>query len=105
VLELWRLGRAFDTVIDSGLFHALSDPDRILVVRSLSAALRTDGTYLMLCFSDREPGNWGPQRVTQAKIRNASREGRTILSIRAARFENTLRPVGAWAWFSSIRKG
>ncbi len=37
VLDLHALGRVFDTVIDSGLFHVFSDEERPLFVTSLAA--------------------------------------------------------------------
>ena len=43
-LDMENLSRTFDTIIDSGLFHALSDPDRLRFVRSLAAVLRP-GTW------------------------------------------------------------
>ena len=38
---------------------------------SLGAALTPGGRYHMLCFSDREPGTWGPHRVTLAELDEA----------------------------------
>jgi 2-polyprenyl-3-methyl-5-hydroxy-6-metoxy-1,4-benzoquinol methylase len=58
----------FDTVIDSGLFHALSDEERPVYARQLSWVLRPGGQFFMLCFSDREPGEWGPRRISRREI-------------------------------------
>ena len=55
VLELHTLGRTFDTVIDSGLFHSLSDEERRLFVSNLAAVIRRGGTYLHVCFSELTP--------------------------------------------------
>jgi cyclopropane fatty-acyl-phospholipid synthase-like methyltransferase len=101
-LDLHTLGRAFDTIIDSGLFHVLSDEERPLFVTSLASVLCRHGTYFMLCFSELEPGSYGPRRVTQAEIRNAF--GRTwhINYIRPAHKES--RRHGIQAWLSSISK-
>ena len=103
-LALENLGRTFDTVIDSGLFHALSDPERTRFVRSLAAALRPGGTYLMLALSDLEPGDNGPRRVTQQEIRAAFGDGWRINRIQAAVFEGLKQPGGYRAWLSSISK-
>jgi ubiquinone/menaquinone biosynthesis C-methylase UbiE len=59
---------AFDTVIDSGLFHALSDEERPAYVLQIARALKPGGKYFMLCFSDREPGQWGPRRISRQEI-------------------------------------
>jgi cyclopropane fatty-acyl-phospholipid synthase-like methyltransferase len=54
-LELHTLGRTFDTVIDSGLFHVLSDEELPLFVDNLAAVVRRGGTYFMLSFSELTP--------------------------------------------------
>jgi SAM-dependent methyltransferase len=59
-LRLAALGELFDTVLDSGLFHVFQDDDRPRFVDGLRAVLRPGGRYLMLCFSDRQPGLCGP---------------------------------------------
>lgn len=59
---------AFDDAIDSGLFHALSDEERPVYARQISWVLRPGGGFFMLCFSDREPGEWGPRRVSRREI-------------------------------------
>ena len=101
-LHLGKLATTFDTVIDSGLFHVFSDEERPVFVRSLVTVLREGGTYYMMCFSEREPGEWGPRRVTQREIRGAFRNGWRIELIRAAMFEANVEGGGAHAWLSSI---
>jgi hypothetical protein len=103
-LEISGLGKRFDTVIDCGLFHVFSDEERPLYVEGLSSILPTGGTYRMLCFSEMEPGDWGPRRVTPNEIRDAFARGWKITSIREARFETNLGPEGCRAWLSSITR-
>ncbi len=103
-LNLHEIGRTFDTVIDSGLFHALSDPERSRFVRNVSEVLKPGGTYYMLAFSDREPGGYGPRRITRTEIQAAFSDGWIINGIRAAVFESRTRPEGSRAWLSSITK-
>ena len=62
-------GRPFDTVVDVGFFHALTDEDRVTFVRELADAMAPGGVYAMLCFSARVPGQFGPRRVGEADIR------------------------------------
>jgi len=102
-LDLQRLGRTFDTVIDTGLFHVFSDEERPLFAGSLATVLRPGGTYYMLCFSEREPGSWGPRRVTQAEVRATFSQGWRINAIREAAFEVN-QPGEARAWLSSITR-
>ncbi|MGZ4904956.1 MAG: class I SAM-dependent methyltransferase [Halobacteriota archaeon] len=104
VLYLDTLGRRFDTVIDSGLFHALSDEERPYFARSVAIVLRRGGTYFMLCVSELQPGTYGPRRVTQAEIRETFARGWRVNYIKAARMENTRQPKGTPAWLSSITK-
>lgn len=104
VLYLDTLGRRFDTVIDSGLFHALSDEERRYFARSVARVLRRGGTYFMLCVSDQQPGTYGPRRVTQAEIRETFARSWRVNYIKAARMESQHPPKGIAAWLSSITK-
>ena len=75
VLKLQLLQNKFDTIIDCGLFHVFSDEERPIFAANLSSALYTGGKYFMLCFSEHEPGSYGPRRVTQVEIRAAFSKG------------------------------
>jgi cyclopropane fatty-acyl-phospholipid synthase-like methyltransferase len=103
-LELAKLNRTFDTATDSGLFHTLSDEDRALFVKSLEAVLSHNGTYFMLCFSDKEPVGYGPRRISEQEIRETFSKGWTINYIRPATFESNTRAKGPRAWLSSISR-
>jgi SAM-dependent methyltransferase len=96
------LPRQFDTAIDCGLFHVFSDEDRPRFRDELQRALRPGGTYFMLCFSEKEPGDWGPRRVTQAEIRSVFKDGWRTNYIQPA----TLEIVGghAEAWLASLSR-
>lgn len=97
-LHLPELGRQFDTVLDCGLFHIFDDADRARFVTSLEESIPVGGRYHMLCFSDRQPGDWGPRRVTEAEIRDAFVRGWAIDSIVPAVIDITTDPAGAQAW-------
>lgn len=101
-LELGSLDDRFDVVLDCGLFHVFGDDDRARFVDSLRSAITTGGAYYMLCFSDRQPGDWGPRRVTQAEIRAAFGGGWHIESIEPAKLDIIIDPDGAQAWRASI---
>jgi cyclopropane fatty-acyl-phospholipid synthase-like methyltransferase len=106
VLDLGRLGLTVDTVIDSGVLHVFGDDDRARYVASLAAVLRPAGACYLMCFSDRQPGTWGPRRVRADELRAAFSDGWTIESITADTFE--INPVdGATqvqAWLAAIRR-
>jgi len=101
-LKLQELGRRFNTVIDSGFFHVLPDKKRPVFVRTLASVLDLGGIYVMMCFSEHEPGSWGPRRVTQAEIRESFRQGWHINNIREATFDTNLGSRKCKAWLSSI---
>jgi SAM-dependent methyltransferase len=101
-LKLDDLQRKFKTVIDSGLFHTLSDDERPIFVRGLASVLNPGGTYFMLCFSEHEPGSWGPRRVTQQEIRDSFGSGWRINYIREMRFDTHVGPECCSGWLSSI---
>ena len=104
-LDLAGLKRTFDTVIDSGFFHVLSDEDRPVFVKSLATVLAPGGNYFMLCFSEQNPGEYPlPRRITQEEIRETFREGWLINSIKPAVFENAVQLEGHHAWLSSISR-
>ncbi len=103
-LALQTLGRTFDTVIDSGLFHVFDDAARARYVESLAAAVRAGGRYFMLCFSERQPGTDGPRRVTQAEIRAAFATGWRVDEIKDATIEAWLPGGGARGWLASLTR-
>jgi SAM-dependent methyltransferase len=106
VLRLGQLGMTFDTVIDSGVFHVFDDDDRARYVTSLASALRPGGHCYLICFSDRQPGGWGPRRVSQDELRAAFGDGWSVTSIEADNFEvNPGMPAPTvQAWLATIQR-
>ena len=102
VLHLDQLGQQFDVITDSGVFHVFDDEQRPVYVNSLRSALRRGGMYYMMCFSDRQPGDWGPRRVAQAELRAAFVDGWSIGSIEPVKFAVAIDPTGAQAWLATI---
>ena len=110
-LKLPELGRSFDSVIDCGLFHVLSDEDRGTYVDGLRIVTRPDGRVFLMCFSDEESGDRGPRRVSQEELRQAFADGWVVESIQATRFEPNpqadpahFSDGGPKAWFAIIRR-
>jgi SAM-dependent methyltransferase len=105
-LDLGRLSLTVDTVIDSGVFHIFDDDDRTRYVASLAGVLRPAGVCYLMCFSDRQPGTWGPRRVRADELRAAFGDGWAVESIDADVFE--INPMeGATqvqAWLATIRR-
>ena len=103
-LDLASLTERFQTVLDCGLFHVFDDQDRIRFVESLGSVLAPGGRYFMLCFSDRQPGDWGPRRVSLSEIHAAFADGWRVESIDPTRLEITIDPEGAHAWLAVISR-
>ena len=87
VLRLDTLGQRFDTLVDSGLFHVFDDATRSRYVTAAHAAIRPGGHLHLMCFSDHEPGEWGPRRVTEDELRTTFGAGWRIVSLEPDRFE------------------
>ena len=106
-LELGGLGLTAGTIIDSGVFHVFDDADRARYVASLAAVLRDGGHCHLICFSDRQPGTFGPRRVGQDELRAAFADGWEITSIEAVTFDLNQPGIGipvAQAWLADIRR-
>jgi SAM-dependent methyltransferase len=110
-LALATLPEIFDNAIDSGLFHVFSDEDRRRYVQGLASVLKPGGRLFLLCFSDAEPGEAGPRRVSRREIEEAFAEGWEMETIEAARYEvrpdpndATFKEGGPKAWFVVVRK-
>jgi cyclopropane fatty-acyl-phospholipid synthase-like methyltransferase len=105
-LSLGELGLTFDTVIDSGLFHVFDDADRARYVTSLASVLPPGGTCYLMCFSDRQPGTFGPRRVRQEELRTAFSDGWAVTAIVAEAFEVNpgFGAPAAQAWLATIRR-
>jgi cyclopropane fatty-acyl-phospholipid synthase-like methyltransferase len=103
-LDLSTLGEEFDTVLDSGLFHVLDDDDRRTYVESLRAVMHPGARYFMLCFSDRQPGEFGPRRIRQEEIRASFSKGWRVDGIEEANIDSTMGPEPIWAWLARITR-
>jgi len=106
-LRLADLGLTFDVIIDSGVFHVFDDEDRVRYVASLASVLRPGGHCYLACFSDRQPGTWGPRRVSQDELRAAFSRGWAVASIEAATFEVNEARIGVssvQAWLAVLER-
>ena len=95
----------FDNAIDSGLFHTFNDNDRVVFAREIARVLKIDGRYFMLCFSDKEPTNWGgPRRVTREEIEATFSPLFNIDYIKDAYFATRIHNNGGRAYLTSATK-
>jgi cyclopropane fatty-acyl-phospholipid synthase-like methyltransferase len=96
-LHVDELGRTFDTALDVGLFHTLSDEERPRYAAALHAAVEPGGRAFVLCWSERNPWGYGPRRVTQMELLGTFERGWSVAieeSGLASRLED--RSVHAW---------
>ena len=92
--KLEDLGELFDTVLDCGLFHIFDDDDRTAYVASVRSVLPPGGRFFLLCFSDRQPGDQGPRRIT----------GNDIDSTERATLASPTNPDGIHAWLVALTR-
>src|SRR5438046_8137718 len=95
----------FDNAIDSGLFHTFTDNDRISFAREIARVLKSNGRYFMLCFSDKEPTNWGgPRRITKEEIETTFSPLFNINYIKDAYLATRLHNNGGRGYLTSVTR-
>jgi SAM-dependent methyltransferase len=102
VFSLGGLGRRFGSILDCGLFHVLDDHERPVYAESLRAALEPAGVLHLLCFSDAEPGGWGPRRVGAPELRATFSHGWDVEALEPSVFETNLETGDVRAWRATI---
>lgn len=105
-LHLASLGRAFNTVLDCGLFHTFDARERSRYAASLASVTDHEGTLYVLCFSDEEPGR-GPHPISQEDLRTAFRaeNGWNVAAIEPDRVQTRYHgDNGAPAWIATIKR-
>ena len=95
----------FDNVIDSGLFHTFTDDDRQSYVNEVARVLAPNGRYFMLCFSEKEPIDWGGlRRVTRGEIEATFFQLFNINYIRDEFFATRIHKNGGKAYLTSATR-
>ena len=94
----------FNAVVDSGLFHTLSDHERPIFSKQIRRVLVNGGKYFMLCFSDKEPGNEGPRRISKKEIEVTFSKMFRINYIKDAFFATKWDKKGPKAYLTSMTK-
>ncbi len=105
-LRLEGLGRTFDTVLDSGLFHTFDGDEQPRYVASLASVTVGGGTLYVFCFSDDGPGT-GPHPISRDELKAAFGPGTgwNVAAIEPDRLQTRYHDDnGAPAWFATIRR-
>ena len=97
-------GGAFDTVLDSGLFHVFDQAGKARYERCLRTVVRPGGLVHVIVWSEEQPGQEGPARVTQAELKGSFARGWENPYIRAGVYETAIHDQGARAWVATFRK-
>lgn len=102
-LKLPDFGQQFDTAIDAGVFHVFNDKDRQRYAENIHRQLKTGAMLYLICFSEHQPGEEGPRRMTQAEIRTSFTVGWKVVSIQAAEYLTQPSFYGAAkAWLAQM---
>jgi SAM-dependent methyltransferase len=106
-LELGRLGRTFETVLDCGLFHTFDDDDeRRAYAASLASVTERGATLYLVCFSDAGPDT-GPHPISQGELRAAFDPGSgwSVIAIEPDRVQTRYHgDDGAPAWLATMER-
>jgi cyclopropane fatty-acyl-phospholipid synthase-like methyltransferase len=92
-----------DLIVDRGVFHVLPPEKRPTYVETVHRVLRPRGWLLLKCFSDKEPGTYGPYRIAAKELRGYFQEKFEVESIRETVFQGTLEPFPK-ALFATFRR-
>jgi SAM-dependent methyltransferase len=105
-LQLHRLGRAFETVLDCGLFHAFDSDERRDYAASLASVTGRGGALYVLCFSDVGADTAGPHPVSQEELRAAFSRGSgwSVASVSPDRLQTRFHAQAAPAWLARIER-
>jgi len=103
-LHLDRLGRTFDTVLDSALFHTFNAEERPEYVASLASVTWRDATLYVLCFSDEGP-DIGPHPVSESDLRASFGPGSgwNITEFSSDRLQTRFHHAAS-AWFATVKR-
>lgn len=100
--------RTFDTVVDMGFFHTLSDGERSAWRSVLATILAPEGSYVMVCFSELVPGGYGPRHISEEEIRETFRqdEGFEVTDLERALIQSNRdgAAVGIPGWLARIAR-
>ncbi len=80
-----------DVIVDRGVFHVLPPEARPVYVKQVRRIVRPRGLLLLKTFSDKEPGDDGPYRLSPGELRGYFLDSFDVVSIEETVFQGTLR--------------
>ena len=103
-LHLDRLGRAFETVLDCGLFHTFDSDERRDYVAGLASVTSRGGHLYVLCFGDVGADTGGPHPISPGELRAAFRRsaGWSVACVSPDRIQTRFHAQGEPAWLAKV---
>jgi len=92
-----------DAIMDRGVFHVLPKEKRPVYVETVHRVLRPNGWLFLKCFSDKEPGTWGPYRIAEGELLGHFRGPFEVLSVVETVFQGNVKPAPK-ALFATFRR-
>jgi len=92
-----------DVIVDRGVFHILPKAKRPVYVKAVHRVLRPNGWLFLKCFSDKEPGTWGPFRIAEPELLGYFRGSFEIRSVVETVFDGNVKPPPK-ALFATFRR-
>jgi cyclopropane fatty-acyl-phospholipid synthase-like methyltransferase len=92
-----------DAIMDRGVFHVLPKEKRPVYVETVHRVLRANGWLFLKCFSDKEPGTWGPHRIAEGELLGYFRGPFEVLSVVETVFQGNVKPAPK-ALFATFRR-
>jgi len=87
-----QLNEKFDYILDRGCFHVLNPEKWKEYITEVKRLLKDNGLLFLKCFSEKEPGDYGPRRLSKEDIKEIFSKDFEIESINEAEFRGTHIP-------------
>ncbi|MEC3977115.1 class I SAM-dependent methyltransferase [Amycolatopsis sp. H20-H5] len=98
--KLEGLDGRFDTVVDSALYHCLTEEARHDYIAALLRATKPGATLHIFCFADDLPESLpGPFRISERNLRETVGTGWTITGLTKADYLTSMTPAGFFEYF------
>src|SRR5207247_10587374 len=94
-----RIGALVDRVV----FHVLPRDKRPCYVETVHRVLRPNGWLFLKCFSNKEPGTWGPFRIGEPELIGYFRGPFEVRSVVETVFQGNVKPPPK-ALFATFRR-
>jgi len=92
-----------DVIVDRGVFHVLPKDKRPVYVKTVHRVLRPNGWLFLKCFSTKEPGRWGPLRISEPELIGSFRGTFEVRSVIETVFQGNVKPPPK-ALFATFRR-